>query len=595
MKSGLKLIAAVVLMVITIQINAQEEGGSVEIFEEFTEQYIGAANNQHLFYEASRKNPTAKSIKFYDEDMKFIKEEKVPFTIVGTQLIQNTGAKFIDSVQVETYNDMLLVRRVISKKDGDMEGYFYDEISWYDLNDLSKPKYTKQIKRLPNFPMMKELEYKRYNNKYTSYNRVKRFISADRIAYLFETNFGNLKVGEKLAHKGERYLVLMDDKLNIIYQGFIDLNRDGKYTDIRSLIVSGRNIFIHVSYKKNSVNSFNEEVLCHFTINAESEIEKNETPLSRVFSDNYTHNFMFALSYDETVLTSTYFENKINSKGRTVNKWLGQGVCEYDIKNKSIKKTAEIPFDEEVVFVLVPVIYENIGLKDYTIVIVEKPFYSKENRKISTPGGTIDNMFSLVVFDKDWNMVSEKKVVYKSNVNELGILNYQIIFNKKAGLFKLLYMNVPTTIKQEKKLLSNIDYLHSGAVQLRRYEKPVWDEGNLKSQVGSHIFQLTFKDGKFEESHIPFPEELKYKKKSKTHGTMHLRSKLFTFSWYLYSNTSNMLNLSKTSPPTPFNVRNELFPFSWYFSPNKNNTQSSFVTLPPTPWDEVINVIKLNK
>ena len=100
MKNRLKQLTTILVFTSALQSAFAQEGGYVKVLEEFKEQYIGAANNQHLFYEASKKNPVAHAIKFYDEDMNFVKEVKVPFNIVATHLTPD----FVDAIGVTKLN-----------------------------------------------------------------------------------------------------------------------------------------------------------------------------------------------------------------------------------------------------------------------------------------------------------------------------------------------------------------------------------------------------------------------------------------------------------------------------------------------------------
>ena len=538
MKNRLKQLTTILVFTSALQSAFAQEGGYVKVLEEFKEQYIGAANNQHLFYEASKKNPVAHAIKFYDEDMNFVKEVKVPFNIVATHLTPD----FVDTVRVATYNDMLLVYRVVSKKEGGLIGYAYNEISCYDLNDLKKPKYSQRITGIPNFPMMSELTYKKYRVSLSG-----MFSSKNRIAYLFDTPFWDRDKAEKMGYKDiehihERYLVVMDNELNILFESFIETKKDNKKDRIQNLIVSKNNVLIHAlnpNYVGNSNrvvnlgNNLRTEILYHFNILSINKFSKKEINLYQSFGGDYQDKFLFTLSPDESFLSSSYYNHKIDEEEKVNWRSFGMGICKYDIQSEKIKSLYKYDFEEKVKIRLESEqtqLFRNYYVKNVIIARFNVPIMSAAR---ST--GDWYNFTKLIAVEKNGGLLSEKNIPYVVNTKEMSVENMDFYYNSKNENLNLLYMNTPLTEKQEKDLLLNPG--KKSLIKFMGQANQIWAEDNLAAKLGSCIFQLTYGDGKWKESIIEFSDDMKYKDRGV--GSTHMRSKFFTLDNSYYDSSLN--------------------------------------------------------
>lgn len=570
MKNSFKQLVVMMMFAFATQyIMAQEENGYVKVFELFAEQYIGSANNQHLFYEASRKKPTAKSIKFYDEDMKFIKEVEVSFTISGTQLMQNEGGRFVDSVQVETYNDMLLVRRVVSKKEGDMAGYAYDEVSWYDLDDLSKPKYTKHITRFPNSPLMKELKYKKYLNGYVMYAITNKFVSKTRLAYLYTTQSLGVDVVD---HLDEKYLVVMDNELNVLFEGFVKIKPK---EDIINIIANGEDIIVHSrrTFSSSLLMTIKSDVIYHYKIKSKNEVTSSIVNLSTRMNNKFCNVHYFSLDPSGEYLLSRYCDLTIVD-GKIKGKYNGQGICRYDLSNDEVVELGYYPFKEPEGLLGMG----GLGRVYYIKNKIAVNMYNVTDKKsFKFKGNTYQRNFKIVIFNEEFEIVSEKEIFHKANVAEHGISNMEMIYNEKADELMLFYTNPPLKENEE--------------TGIKREEK------------GSQIIQLTYNGEAWSQSIITFPNDLKFKKSGKTGGYSHLRSKFYSLPYVSFDNSlvkdfnldSDYYNRLAKNHYATFYGNNSASILNFRRIISNSNTQNSYISFQPTPWGLVINLTKPNK
>lgn len=561
MKNRIKqLVAIMVFAFATQSAFSQEENGYVKVFEDFKEIYIGAANNQHLF----RIDDGADvNVKFYDADMKFIKETKLQFLPVKEQ----HSTTYTD---IETYNDMLLVNRSFTKKEGDMEGYAYDEISRYDLNDLSKPKYTQQIKSLPNFPMMKALKFAKFTNKAWTNVKIQKFVSNDRIAYLYTTSFdavgGAKKIGYKdIEHDYEYYLVIMDEELTVLYQDFIPLKVDKKgdvYDKVVSLLISGDDLVISVL--DNSIYANSEYVPAEFRktgfpmkeslyhLNIKNKIEMNEIQIG----DDLNEKYAISLSSDGLSVAGTYYY-VASEKELKRGKYRGQGVFKYNLADKKISKNKLFPYKEP--------------SKIYSVHRRIPPFWFGENLvvKMIPPASkmNLDNLrdsFSLNTLDNNLEIVSRYTLSHS-----LKVAYSKISATKTAGTINSLMYNYNLKKQQLTVLYTNAAFNEEEELNMEEKDK------------GSLVFQLEYLDGEFIKTSFQLPKDIQYLNQTTLNGHLFTRAKYFTFPFNTYFDSS----LYRYYPSV-------LYP-EWFY--NSTNTQSSFISQPNTFTYDVINLIKPNK
>lgn len=504
--------------------NNYAQNGSLKVINDFKEQYIGSLDNQHLFFLPDKKTNQSKEIKIYDENMSFVKKVKTPFILncVACADAMKSGTS-IDSVQVETYYDMLLVRRVISKSSGKMKSYSHDEISLYSLDDLTKPKFQQKIKRLPNFPDMLATTYKKYSSySYTNFNTAHKYVSEDKIAYLYSTSFDGTKEPEKLGYSDmdnldNKYLVVMDMQLNVLFEGFIEISvKDEK---VINFYTEGNEVIIQTEQDGKIGLSSKEikEKLYHFTIQNNSKISKQEI----VIGKKYYSTIDIALSPDKKKIVGKYYyiETGDFKNGMMGAKMDGEGLFIYSLITSKIEQKKEFPFSKPKLVFSERLLPFWIGDNIITKMLTTKEFDFKIRTSNVAP-----RIFDIAIFDINLEIKDRKSISYSVHdmVISSGLINFTTLYNRKNEELNILYMNTPLKEKDELEV----------------------DD----SEKGSHIFHLKYKNGAFIESKISIPDELKYKKQTKIYGRYYQRANYLSLPRESY----DLTNTQKSFISTPF-------------------------------------------